>query len=205
MMRIAVVEDDQETLEDICREIDSAEDMMVVARATTCLQARESFPQSMPDVVVVDLVLPDGSGSSLIVELRGRIPNAEYLVLSAFEDYDRIYRAILAGATGYLGKAYGREELPRAIAQVHAGGSPMSGPIARKVLQAFHAIARKGSPFEQLSQREQEILHVLVTGKRYQEIADSLCISIETVRTHIRNIYKKLQVSSRAELLRKHS
>ena len=163
-------------------------------------EAQLGLLSTTPDVVIIDLVLPDGSGTSLIAALRSELPTTDFLVLSAYEDYDRIYGAILAGAVGYLGKAYMTGALATSIREVHAGGSPMSSQIARKVIQAFHNIVKPQMPIGKLSDREQQILHILVTGRSYKEIASMLFISVETVRTHVRNIYRKLQIHSAEEL-----
>ena len=200
MIRVFVVDDHTLMRESICSELALEEDITVVGSASSVAEARLGLLSSTPDVVIIDLVLPDGSGSSLIAALRSELPTTDFLVLSAYEDYDRIYGAILAGAVGYLGKAYMTGALATSIREVHAGGSPMSSQIARKVIQAFHNIVKPQMPVGKLSDREQQILHILVTGRSYKEIATTLFISVETVRTHVRNIYRKLQIHSAEEL-----
>ncbi len=200
MIRAFVVDDHTLMRESICSELALEEDITVVGSASSVAEARLGLLSTTPDVVIIDLVLPDGSGSSLIAALRSELPTTDFLVLSAYEDYDRIYGAILAGAVGYLGKAYMTGALATSIREVHAGGSPMSSQIARKVIQAFHNIVKPQMPVGKLSDREQQILHILVTGRSYKEIATTLFISVETVRTHVRNIYRKLQIHSAEEL-----
>jgi len=200
MVRVFVVDDHTLMRESICSELALEEDITVVGSASSVAEARLGLLSTTPDVVIIDLVLPDGSGSSLIAALRSELPTTDFLVLSAYEDYDRIYGAILAGAVGYLGKAYMTGALATSIREVHAGGSPMSSQIARKVIQAFHNIVKPQMPVGKLSDREQQILHILVTGRSYKEIATTLFISVETVRTHVRNIYRKLQIHSAEEL-----
>ena len=200
MIRVFVVDDHTLMRESICSELALEEDITVVGSASSVAEARLGLRSTTPDVVIIDLVLPDGSGSSLIAALRSELPTTDFLVLSAYEDYDRIYGAILAGAVGYLGKAYMTGALATSIREVHAGGSPMSSQIARKVIQAFHNIVKPQMPVGKLSDREQQILHILVTGRSYKEIATTLFISVETVRTHVRNIYRKLQIHSAEEL-----
>lgn len=195
-MRVAIVEDHADELQGFLEELRRADDVEVVATAQTAEEARQKFPAAQPDIIVVDLVLPDGTGAGIITELRVLMPSVHYVVLSAYEDYDRIYSAILAGAVGYLGKTYVGDGLVAALRDVHAGGSPISSPIARKVLQAFQVSVRPQLPISTLTIREQEILHVLASGRSYKDIANALCISTETVRTHVRNIYQKLQVDS---------
>ena len=200
MIRVFVVDDHTLMRESICSELALEEDITVVGSASSVAEARLGLLSTTPDVVIIDLVLPDGSGSALIAALRSELPTTDFLVLSAYEDYDRIYGAILAGAVGYLGKAYMTGALATSIREVHAGGSPMSSQIARKVIQAFHNIVKPQMPVGKLSDREQQILHILVTGRSYKEIATTLFISVETVRTHVRNIYRKLQIHSAEEL-----
>jgi DNA-binding NarL/FixJ family response regulator len=200
MIRVFVVDDHTLMRESISNELAREEDITVVGSASSVAEARLGLLSTTPDVVIIDLVLPDGSGSSLIAALRSELPTTDFLVLSAYEDYDRIYGAILAGAVGYLGKAYMTGALATSIREVHAGGSPMSSQIARKVIQAFHNIVKPQMPVGKLSDREQQILHILVTGRSYKEIATTLFISVETVRTHVRNIYRKLQIHSAEEL-----
>ena len=200
MIRVFVVDDHTLMRESICSELALEEDITVVGSASSVAEARLGLLSTTPDVVIIDLVLHDGSGTSLIAALGSELPTTDFLVLSAYEDYDRIYGAILAGAVGYLGKAYMTGALATSIREVHAGGSPMSSQIARKVIQAFHNIVKPQMPIGKLSDREQQILHILVTGRSYKEIASMLFISVETVRTHVRNIYRKLQIHSAEEL-----
>jgi DNA-binding NarL/FixJ family response regulator len=200
MTRVFVVDDHPGMREAICAELSREVDIQVVGSAATAAEARQLLLKTPTDVAIVDLVLPDTTGSALIASLRSELPKTDFLVLSAYEDYDRIYSAIFAGAVGYLGKTYVNGALAEAIREVRAGGSPMSSQIARKVLQAFHNIVKPQMPIGKLSDREQQILHILVTGRSYKEIATTLFISVETVRTHVRNIYRKLQVHSAEEL-----
>ena len=200
MIRIAIVEDHADELAGFVRDLQPEDDIEIVATAATAAEALRLFPPAEPEIVIVDLVLPDSTGTALITELRTRMLEASFMVVSAYEDYERIYSAILAGAVGYLGKVYVEGGLAQAIREAAAGGSPMSSPIARKVLQAFHTVVRSDMPVGKLSQRELEILHILATGRSYKDIASSLFISVETVRTHIRNIYRKLHVHSWTEI-----
>lgn len=200
MLRIAIVEDHADELEGFVRDLEQEEDIEIVATAPTAAEALRRFPPVEPHIIIVDLVLPDSTGTALITELRARLPETSFLVVSAYEDYERIYSAILAGAVGYLGKVYIEGDLARAIRDVAAGGSPMSSPIARKVLQAFHTVVKADMPVGRLSPRELEILNILATGRSYKDIAATLFISVETVRTHIRNIYRKLHVHSWTEI-----
>lgn len=200
MITVGIVEDHVHEMDGIVRDLEQAPDISVLVKAYSVTEAIEVLPKYALNVVLVDLELPDGKGHSVISQLRQRMPSTHFMVLSAYEEYDRIYAAILAGAVGYLGKIYVADTLVQSIRDVHAGGSPISSPIARKVLQAFQVAVKPQLQIGKLSSREQEILHVLATGRSYQDIADTMFISIETVRTHIRNIYKKLQVRTWREI-----
>lgn len=165
------------------------------------------LPSRRPDVVLMDIGLPGMSGIDCIRQLKETFPRCQIMMLTVFEDHDRIYESLLAGASGYLVKKTPPAKLLEAIRDVHAGGSPMSNQIARRVVEAFRASGSSGSKdtsrLDALSTREQEILACLSQGLLYKEIAARLGISIETVRTHIRNVYQKLQVRSRTEALLK--
>ena len=200
MIRVGIVEDHDNELQGIVRDLARASDITVCVTAGNVQEAVKVLPEYELDVIIVDLELPDGTGQSVISQLRHRIPTASFIVLSAYEEYERIYAAILAGAVGYLGKVYVADTLIQSVRDVYAGGSPISSPIARKVLQAFQVAVKPQLQIGKLTTREQDILHVLATGRSYQDIADTMFISVETVRTHIRNIYKKLQVRSWREI-----
>jgi len=151
-----------------------------------------------PAVVMMDIGLPGMDGIEATARLARERPSCQVVMLTVFEDEERIFRSLQAGASGYLLKSASGDEIIGAIAQIARGESPMSGSIARKVVASFHA-PRPG-PETDLSPREREILDLLVAGLRYKEIAARLSISIDTVRTHIRHIYNKLHVHSRGEL-----
>jgi DNA-binding NarL/FixJ family response regulator len=155
------------------------------------------------DVLLCDINLPGISGIEVIARLKARHAQMQCVVLSAFEDIESIFKALRAGATGYILKSQPFEQVEAAILEVHAGGSPMSSGIARKVVSAFTERPQPAPEVEQLSRREQEILELLSKGFRYKEIAARIFVSVETVRTHIHNIYVKLQVNTRQDALRK--
>ena len=124
-------------------------------------------------------------------------------MLTVYDNPDIVFEALKAGAISYLLKSTPSEKIVEAIEEVYHGGSPISSQIARKVIEAFAVKQNINDYFQDLSRREQEVLEKLAKGYRYKEIADKLFVSIETVRTHIRNIYEKLQVNSRVEALKK--
>jgi DNA-binding NarL/FixJ family response regulator len=149
-----------------------------------------------PDVVVMDIDLPGTNGIDLTRAIKAAYPRVQVLMCTVFEDEEKIFKALKAGATGYIVKRAPIRELLEAIEQVHAGGSPMSAGIARKVVSTFHqpSLSQEG-----LTTREQEVLERVAEGLSVKEIADRMQVSHSTVRTHIRHIYEKLQVHSRVE------
>ena len=199
MITVAIVEDDAVLARSYAKELGACSDINVVSVSTTAADARTNLAAMQPDVVVLDLVLPDTPGHALILELRTLASKSDVLVLTAFDDYQRIYDSIAAGAMGYLTKMLRHGELASAVRQIHAGESPVSAGIARKILLAMRGSIRSAPELEKLSRRELEVLQFIASGYSYLEVATSLNISLETVRTHIRNAYKKLQVNNRKD------
>jgi DNA-binding NarL/FixJ family response regulator len=200
---LAIVEDEpviRASLEDLLTGHDTIDLIHVCNDGETAVKLIGEQPV---DVVLSDINLPGISGIEIIARLKARHPHIQFVVLSVYEDAEHIFKALRAGATGYIIKGQPFEQVASAIHEVHAGGSPMSSGIARKVVSAFSALPQPAEEVEQLSRREHEILDLLAKGFRYKEIADKLFVSTETVRTHIHNIYVKLQVNSRHEALKK--
>lgn len=162
----------------------------------------ENTDESFADVILMDINLPGISGIDCIKEIKKVNDKIQVMMLTVFEDYDSIFKSLKAGASGYILKNTATTELLNAIKDIVNGGSPMSSQIARKVVLSFRE-DETSKAAQSLSAREQEILNYLAKGYRYKEIAALLFISVETVRTHIRNIYEKLQVNSRTEALLK--
>jgi DNA-binding NarL/FixJ family response regulator len=175
----------------ICASVDSA---------TAALPAMEL---RLPQIVIMDINLPDQSGIECTRAIKDRWPQVQVLICTVHEDDDKIFGALKAGATGYILKRAPIKELVAAIGEVQAGGSPMSASIARKVVSSFRDLGPAGGKGDLLTQREQEILDQLAQGLRFKEIAERLFVSLNTVRTHVRHIYEKLQVQSRIEALNK--
>jgi DNA-binding NarL/FixJ family response regulator len=165
-------------------------------------EAIDSIPKLNPNVVLVDINLPNKSGIDCIRELKPVLSGTQFLVSTSFEDTETVFSALKAGATGYLTKTIQSEKLLKSIVEVTNGGSPMSSHIARMVVQFFTAV-KPSNDIDKLTEREVEILKHLSKGLRYKEIADKLFISTETVRKHINNIYRKLQVQSSIEAINK--
>ena len=165
--------------------------------------ALRGIPPLRPNVILMDIHLPGISGIDCAALLRQKLPQTPIMMLTVYEDDEKIFRALKAGAVGYLLKKTPPARLLEAIREVHEGGAPMSNQIARRVIASFHTDARHQPGGLGLSSREQEILDQVAKGLRYKEIADALFISPETVRTHLRNIYQKLHVRSATEALRR--
>jgi len=200
---VAIVEDDKGLREDLAGFINSRRGLRCTATFGTAEEALQALPAKPPDVVLMDIHLPGMSGIEAIAALQPRLPDTQFMVLTVFEESEKIFAALRAGASGYLLKRAAPSELAEAIEQVHAGGSPMSPQIARQVVRFFQTQARAGSrgsaDVEGLTDRERDLLALLARGKPYKAISDQLGISVDTVRSHIRRIYKKLHVHSRTE------
>jgi DNA-binding NarL/FixJ family response regulator len=203
-IKVSVVEDDDWIRENLAKQIDLAGNFRCVGRHRTAEEAVEKIPAEHPDVVLMDINLPKMNGIDCVRQLKTLVPCTQIVMLTAYEDSDRIFHSLLAGASGYLLKRTPQQEILDAISQVYRGGSPMSGHIARKVVQYFNQRGRNGNDIENLSPREKEILDLLAQGAAYKEIADQLSISIDTVRMHIKGIYGKLHVHSRGEAVAKY-
>ena len=204
MIRVAIVEDNIEYSQAICKlvtENDGFECAGVYSNAET---AFSSLPERLFDVAIVDVHLGGQTGIELIRQLKPRLPEKEFIIHTVFEDSDTIFDALKSGANGYLLKNTPSAKILESIREVTTGGSPMSSNIARKVISAFtERVKSKTKALQPLSKRETEILELLSRGYRYKEIGNMLCISTETVRTHIRNIYQKLQVNNGIEAINK--
>ncbi len=162
-----------------------------------------TLPAEKPTVVLMDINLPGLSGIDCVCRLKPLMPETQFVMLTVYEDADHIFNALTAGASGYLLKRTPRAELLAALKDVHAGGSPMSSNIARKVVQSFRGTGPQPSETNDLSPREREVLELLARGYLYKEIAGSLQISGPTVNTYIRRIYEKLHVRSRSQAVAK--
>ena len=199
---VAVVEDDTDICQGLASLINNSSGFICVATCPSAEEAIVGLPEKQPDVILMDIGLPGMSGIACIPHLKSYLPDTQIMMLTVFEDHDRIFESLKAGATGYLLKKTDPVTLVQSIRDLHAGGSPMSNQIARRVVEVFQRPSRKPDGPE-LTTREQEVLHGLSQGFLYKEIARSLGISIETVRTHVRNIYDKLHVRTRTEALNK--
>ena len=202
-IQVAIVEDTREIREGLAFLIDHSPGLTCVAACGSGEEALERLPPIQPDVILMDIGLPEMTGIECIQRLKSPCPRSLFMMLTVFEDHDRIFESLAAGATGYLVKKTDPIKLVEAIRDLHTGGSPMSNQIARRVVQAFQKQRPDITPDACLSRREKEILNFLMRGFLYKEIADQLFLSVETVRTHIRNIYEKLHVHTRTEAINK--
>jgi DNA-binding NarL/FixJ family response regulator len=203
-VRVSLIEDDASLREIFSDQVRSRAEFVVAGEYRDAESALAALPRESPDVVLVDINLPGLNGIECVRRLKAQLPDTQFVMLTVYEDADRIFSALAAGATGYLLKRMARSELLTAIAEASRGGSPMTSNIARKVVQSFQQPARSTAESVRLSPREQEILELLARGFLYKEIADQLILSIPTVNTHIRHIYEKLHVHSRGQAVAKY-
>lgn len=201
---IGIVEDDTVLRKTLVRLVDETRDFRCAAGCATGEEALQKLPPLKPAVVLMDLNLPQMSGIECIRKLKELLPKTQVIVLTVYEDSEHIFRALKAGASGYLLKRSEPEEILEAIANAREGGAPMSSQIARRVVHSFHTPTPAGLDTTALTERENEILALLSKGYANKEIADKLQISVPTVRTHLRHIYEKLHVRSRSEAIVKY-
>jgi DNA-binding NarL/FixJ family response regulator len=199
---VSIVEDDAAVRQLLEQWISRAKGFRCVSQHASPATALMQLPAEKPDLVLMDINLPDLNGIQCVSRLKSLMPETQFLMLTVYEDADHIFSALAAGAVGYLLKETSREELIAALREVHAGGAPMTSYIARKVVQTFQK-PRSEPVGENLTPREREVLGLLARGYLYKEIAEALNISMPTVSTHIRRIYDKLHVNSRGRAVAK--
>lgn len=202
---VSIVEDDTPSREILCDWINRAEGFHCVSHYGSGEEAVAKLPQDKPTVVLMDINLPGINGIETVRQLKRLLPQTQFVMLTVYEDSDHIFNALASGATGYLLKQTPRPDLLEALSQVHAGGSPMTSNIARKVVQSFQQFKLPADANADLSPREHEVLELLARGYLYKEIADALTISLPTVNTYIRRVYEKLHVRSRAQAVAKYA
>ena len=202
-INVALVEDSRDEREALAYLIRASPGFACVGAFATGEEAQEKIPRLRPDVVLLDIHLPGLSGIDCLRRLKDRLPSTRFMMLTVFEDHDRIFQSLAAGALGYLVKKAPPAKLLEAIQELHQGGAPMSGQIARQVVAVFQQPAPTADALAALTGREQEIVQRLAQGLIYKEIASHLGISVGTVRTHICRIYEKLHARSRHEAVLK--
>jgi len=198
-IKVAIVEDNEEVRENLSLLISEASGFECISSFKNCIEAVRSIPKNKPDVVLMDINLPGLNGIECTRRLKELIPELQIIMLTVYEDTDNIFESLKAGASGYLLKRISPNRILEAIDDVYKGGSPMSNQIARRVVQSFQKPLPSPKEELNLSKREMEILDCLSRGYRYKEIGETLFISVDTVRSHIRKIYEKMHVRSRTE------
>lgn len=203
-VNVAIVEDKTGVRQNWARLINAAPGFRCVATCPSGEEALLTLPKARPQVILMDIQLPGISGIECTAQLKSMLPESQILMVTVYEDAERIFEALKAGASGYLLKTTPPAELVEAISEVTRGGAPMTGEVARKVIAAFQRPPATPTGDVQLSERETAVLALLAQGYANKEIADRLQISYDTVRAHLKHTYEKLHVRSRTEAVAKY-
>src|ERR1041384_4086663 len=207
MISISIVDDEKALRESIATFVNGSQGFRCISTYGSPKAALQGLPADRPDVVLMDINMAEMTGIECVAKLREIAPAVQIVMLTVYEDTEQIFKALSAGASGYLLKRSSPSKLLEAIREVHAGGSPMSSSIARKVVASFQnsgKLGEKQANLPHLSPREEAVLKLLSKGFTYKLIADELGISIDTIRTYLRRIYEKLHVQSRTEAVAKY-
>jgi len=203
-IKVAIFEDNKLLRESLEQLINSAEDMVCSGTFSDANKLVRSMQIADPDVVMMDINMPGISGIEAVQIIKEKFPQVQILMQTVFEENDKIFAAICAGASGYMLKKTPPQKMIEAIRETYHGGAPMAASVAVKVLQMFRLQTKADkNEFIDLSVREKEILALLVKGKSYKAVASECFISIDTVSTHVRHIYEKLHVHSKSEAVAK--
>lgn len=197
-LRVVVFDDNRERRESLSLLINSTDDLVCVETFANCLDLEKNIEETRPDVVLMDIEMPGISGIEAVKRIRKKYPRMQVLMQTVFDEDDKVFNAICAGASGYILKKSPTSFLIEAIREVHTGGAPMTPSVARKVLELFSAHASAPTEYH-LTPREKEILLMLSKGKSYKMIAAGLFITYSTVNEHVKRIYEKLHVNTAAE------
>jgi DNA-binding NarL/FixJ family response regulator len=200
---LAIVEDLDEVRDGLKNFIGLSSDFKILDTFKTAEEALYDIPKLKPDIVIMDISLPGMNGIECIRQVKEKSPRTQFMMFTVYENDEKVFEALKAGASGYLLKNTGLVQLIEALKELHSGGSPMSANIARKLVTVFRNKEKDAEPVEALSHRENEILQLLSRGLLYKEIADQLSIATGTVRQHIHKIYEKLHVQNRTEAINK--
>lgn len=198
IISVVIVEDDAQIREGISVLIQSTEGFELKGAFGDCQSALKNLEDILPDVFLMDISMPGLTGIECTSKIKSTYPSANIIMLTVYEDDAQIFDSLRAGASGYILKRTPLDQILEAIKDVQSGGAPMTPSIAKRVLNFFNDAGNKLKEYN-LTQRENEILNELVSGLSYKKIAETLFISLDTVRSHIKNIYQKLQVSSKSE------
>jgi len=199
MITIAIVEDDAGVRRSLEWLLKSTPEFSCVASCKDAEEALNLLPKAAPQVVLMDIHLPDRSGIECAAQVKEMMPSTQVVMITVYDEDEKIFSALRAGASGYILKRTPPKKILEAIREVHAGGVPMSSEIARKVLGMFRESAPTPADGQNLSPREQEVLELLSAGCANKEIAEKLSLSVETVTWHLKHIYTKLHVRSRTQ------
>jgi DNA-binding NarL/FixJ family response regulator len=202
-IRVAIVEDDKHYSQALKSIIDFQEDMECAAQFFNGKSALQKLEDLEPDVVLMDIQLQDSSGIDIVSKLTEAMPGTSFIMCTSFENDEKIFSALRAGASGYLVKGDPLDKIIQAILEAHKGGAPMSFTIAKRVLQHFQESKVQVQSLALLTVTEKEVLELLAQGLLYKEIADKKNVTIDTIKKHIGNIYRKLQVSNKIEAINK--
>jgi DNA-binding NarL/FixJ family response regulator len=200
---LAIVEDLDEVRDGLKNFLALSNGFEVLDTFKTAEEALLEVPRLKPDIVIMDISLPGMNGIECIRRVKDKSPTTQFMMFTVYENDEKVFEALKAGASGYLLKNTGLVQLVESLKELHIGGSPMSANIARKLVTLFRNNQKETSGLELLSSRENEILQLLAKGLLYKEIADQLSISVATVRQHIHHIYEKLHVQNRTEAINK--
>jgi DNA-binding NarL/FixJ family response regulator len=201
---IAIVEDLDVVRNGLKDFISLSTDFLVVGSYKSGEEALQKLPDAKPDIVIMDINLPGMNGIECIRQVKDKSPGTQFMMFTVYENDDKVFEALKAGASGYLLKNTGLLHIAESVKELHEGGSPMSANIARKMVNLVRGDSDKKTPFlDILSPREKEILQLLAKGLLYKEIAEQLNITTGTVRIHIHKIYEKLHVQNRTEAINK--
>jgi len=200
---IVIVEDLAEVRDGLNQFISLSPEFSVLDTFQTAEEALVDIPRLKPDIVIMDINLPGMNGIECIKQLKGKTSGTQFMMFTVYENDEKVFEALKAGASGYLLKNTGLVQLIESLKELHSGGSPMSANIARKLVTLFREQEKECPELELLTKREHELLQLLSKGLLYKEISDQLSISHSTVKQHIHNIYEKLHVQNRTEALNK--
>jgi DNA-binding NarL/FixJ family response regulator len=200
---IAIVEDLDVVRNGLKDFISLSTDFLVLGSYKTGEEALQKLPEIKPDIVIMDINLPGMNGIECIRQVKDKSPGTQFMMFTVYENDDKVFEALKAGASGYLLKNTGLLHIAESVKELHEGGSPMSANIARKMVNLFRDNDKKNPFLDLLSNREKEILQLLAKGLLYKEIAEQLGITTGTVRIHIHKIYEKLHVQNRTEAINK--
>lgn len=196
--KVLIIEDDEEIRNSFSLIVNSSDKFTVTNTYGNGESAISNLVKDQPDIVLMDIELPGMNGIQATKLIKDKFPQIEVVMVSVYEDSDLVFEALKAGASGYITKSANYMELLSALDEISRGGAPMSSRIARMVIDNFHV-----NPNSPLTKRETEILQLISEGKTYTQISEQLFISKETSKTHIKNIYSKLQVNSKSEAIAK--